>query len=164
MEDRFKIRAFHHIKKKMFYLDEYWNNDWYDSPKLPHSEVLNNNNKTISPLVNHINGTLFTLMQSTGLKDSEGNLIYQDDVVNFSLFYFNGVNSELDLNGIIRWSDNYCGFYIELLNTTKDFKYVEEDDAEGNKSVEISHLSNGSDIKILGNIYENSELLCQEIK
>jgi uncharacterized phage protein (TIGR01671 family) len=104
-----------------------------------------------------------SIMQYTGLKDGTGKLIFEGDIVNFTLFYFTSDEIDLYLNGIIRWSDNYCGFYIELINTTKDFKYVEEDDVEGNKSVQIFYLDNGSDIKIIGNIYENPDLLRRNV-
>lgn len=81
------------------------------------------------------------LMQSTGLKDENGKEIFEGDIVQFEDCY-----TETDFlyvnTGIVEWSQG--SFTI----TNRD-------------SVEMGDLLDGDvlDVKIIGNIYENRELL-----
>ena len=91
------------------------------------------------------------LMQYTGLHDENGKEIYEGDIVNMHYFFENYDSSSLgayedetEETGIIRI--NEYGVYLE------------------NKRGEIFYLVNyvqepEEELKILGNIYENKELL-----
>ena len=77
------------------------------------------------------------LMQSTGLKDKNGNEIFEKDI--------------LDYNGrkvIVKWHGSYAGFIYEFVDKLK------------NRTAEWQplHLSYYK-FEIVGNIYENPELL-----
>lgn len=87
------------------------------------------------------NGDACTLMQYTGLKDKNGKEIYEGDVV-----FIRSFSPE---KNIVRF--NRGGFCIEPVidfpleaNYWPDIKYAEDDNSE-----------------IIGNIYENPELLTQ---
>ena len=81
------------------------------------------------------------LMQSTGLKDKDGQEIFEGDIVQFEDYY--EVSDSLYINkGIIEWCQG--GFHV----TNRD-------------SVLMEDLLDGDslDVTIIGNIYENKELL-----
>lgn len=90
-----------------------------------------------------VNATIdkIVLMQSTGLKDKNGKEIFEGDIVQFEDYYI-----ETDLlyinKGIVEWSQG--GFAITE-----------------RASVEMEDLLDGDflDVTIIGNIYENPELL-----
>lgn len=73
-----------------------------------------------------------TLMQYTGLEDRKGNPIYEGDIV-----YIAGVG-----NCEVEWGDNFGGWVFSNHSGSEDYQGVLED------------LE-----RIIGNIYENPELL-----
>lgn len=74
----------------------------------------------------------FELMQSTGLKDMKDTEIYEGDIV----------KNEYDEIYVVKWFD--AGFHLEE-------KY--------NGGFDYSELHFGDNKKVIGNIYENPELL-----
>lgn len=81
-----------------------------------------------------------TLNQCTGLKDKNGKLIYENDIVKF---YFD--NDEII--AILIWDNDESRFY---LNTTDYFK---------DKYVTDYEITKQEKYEVIGNIYENPELL-----
>ena len=119
----------------------------------------NNNFINISELVSlAINEDLsgYVLMQFTGLKDKKGKEIYEGDIIEWVEFCskddlrkcWNKIKEPLD-------RDNYANYYfrdVVEINTrfwlkNEDFGY------EGEELVEPS------DCKVIGNVYENPELI-----
>lgn len=81
------------------------------------------------------------LMQSTGLKDKNGKLIYEGDIVKF---YFDRDK----VIGVIAWDNEHqVGFYVNTTDYFKD-KYI----------INYDFLC-GFNYEVIGNIYENKELL-----
>lgn len=83
-----------------------------------------------------------TLMQSTGLKDKNGVEVFQGDVVIHE-------EGEYSYKGIVL-KDKYY-FYIEGVNINDSFSF---DDISNT-------LIGEADLEVIGNIYENPELLEQ---
>ena len=78
------------------------------------------------------------LMQSTGLKDKHGVEIYEGDVVEY-------LDGEFSFIAKVAWSD--WMWYLEGINPKESFML---DDVADNET---------ADVEIIGNIYENPELL-----
>ena len=84
----------------------------------------------------------FILMQSTGLKDMNGTEVFEGDIVKFS-----DCDDDAYTTTVV-WNKNYACFGLSFCgNYPVPFDYLEEFHTEL------------KDIKIVGNIYENPELL-----
>ena len=88
----------------------------------------------------------YILMQYTGLKDKNGKEIYEGDIVRISFQKNNpaGVQDDRWYTKIttVEWADGYAGF--------NPFCYQEH------------YQNNANLLEVIGNIYENSELLKKE--
>ena len=83
------------------------------------------------------------LMQCTGLKDKNGKLIYEGDIVKIEYYDFE-IKHRI---GIVEWEDD--GFCITYHNS-KDTKM---------SGCSLVDIVNGDKQEVIGNIYENKELL-----
>lgn len=90
------------------------------------------------PICDHV------LMQYTGLKDKNEKEIYEGDIVDFTFFYYGETEVEISKKGEIVFDDfGFC------------FKANEEEDyLLGNLTFDSE-----SDIEVIGNKYENPELI-----
>jgi uncharacterized phage protein (TIGR01671 family) len=92
-----------------------------------------------------IYGFLTHYGQFTGLKDKNGKEIYEGDVINL-----HDLCEMINVNAIIEWSDEGCFFRPREIRTNrKGGRYW-------------FYWDFITDIEIIGNIYENPELLKQE--
>lgn len=81
----------------------------------------------------------YDIMQFTGLLDKPGKEIYEGDIVTGNLFFNGGT---LPTMGQIKWDDGFAAFCLLNLG--------------GNT---LLHNHDRTSFKIIGNIYENPELL-----
>lgn len=80
-------------------------------------------------------------LQYTGLTDKNGNLIFEGDIVQYNQ------NSSYDnMNFIAKWSDNQLGF---IFQSNSGEQLVNQ----------MPHLNRFKHLEVVGNIFENSELL-----
>ena len=88
------------------------------------------------------------LIQCTGLKDKNGKLIYEGDIL------FEDWKNEVYPKGrywIVKWNKNHANFYIEMVNPSKYANFKEW------------HLARHNlDYEVIGNIYENKDLLAKD--
>ena len=131
MQDRFKFRFFNKIANKMVLPINYANVDCiYEclAQQVCYDE-------DIQPLpYNHIgNGIVF--MQCTGLKDKNGKLIYEGDIIKIGNGSVNG--SVIETTREVKWIINTWNVPIWVVDKPNFSHYVE----------------------VIGNIYENTELL-----
>lgn len=110
--------------------------------------------KTISPVqINGIGVKEETVGQFTGLFDKNGKEIYEGDIVEW-LFLSYGCygEQEIYLKGYIEWHQGGLIFNI----TENDFENA------GFYAISDLHTDTESDVKILGNIYDNPDLIKEE--
>lgn len=125
MQDRFKFRIFDKKLNKI--------SNWGDNPY--HNMEIVNMICSDNPEYNSDNN--FSIMQCTGLKDKNGKLIFEGDIVD--------ILPEVETTGIIKWSDDLARFVIVYENIQCDFDNYY-----------------GYELEVIGNIYENPELLESE--
>lgn len=90
-----------------------------------------------------------TISQYTGLKDVNNKEIYEGDIVKWTFFFYIGSEVQKDLVGIIKW---YQGGSI--------FDVIKHDIEEaGFYGISDLNTDTESDCEIIGNIYDNKELL-----
>ena len=101
----------------------------------------------------HVGGNKFELMQFTGLKDKNGKEIYEGDIVA-------GYKGDFVHNviGVVK----YCGLSFVFEGTTEENRY----DISGGKgdnywryTVTNPSVKELPEIEVIGNIYDNPELL-----
>jgi len=115
MNDRFKFRFFNEYSNKLESCDEYDLKDIFESGN--------------------------PVMQCTGLKDKNGKLIYEGDIL------LDIARHDKPLY-VVKWNKSQAQFYIEMINQKKYELYTEW------------HLGRHDlDYEVIGNIYENKELL-----
>lgn len=139
MQDRFKFRYFNKLCNKMVEPKNWQNVDAiFECLK---QQVCFDEN--ISPLpYNHVgNGLVF--MQCTGLKDKNGKLIYEGDIIKIE-YYDYGIKYRI---GVVEWEDD--GFCVTYHNA-KDTKV---------SGCSLVDIVNGDKQEVISNIYENPELL-----
>lgn len=117
MNDRLKFRGWDNFEKKMISWDECLKNESLIAEFL-------------------LNAVRYTAMQCTGLKDKNGRLIYEGDIVN--------ILCEIEEQGVIEWATEEAQFVVS---------------AEQAGFVANFDNYRGSDLEVIGNIHENADLL-----
>ena len=125
MKDRFKFRVWDKTKEIMVYFDGIFYN------KKPYTEGSSFPQYESCPHYHELSD----LMQYTGLKDKNGKLIYEGDIVR--IFHVSGTMQGETFFDIVRWNDLRHRF------DTENHGIIDEDDV----------------CEVRGNIYENPELL-----
>ncbi len=110
--------------------------------------------KTISPVqIKGIGVKEETVSQFSGLFDKNGKEIYEGDIVEWLFFSYDCHGEQVYyLKGYIEWHQGGLIFNV----TEKDFE-----DA-GFYAISDLHTDTESDVKILGNIYDNPDLIKKE--
>ena len=150
MNREIKFRAWDNIKGKMIanskdaaYDDAYWDGLYMSEYDM---------------LARLLSSKKWTYMQYTGLKDVNGKEIYEGDileVVNLEEESYYWTGYENGMKGKLIISSNFC-----LCLLDEDGEHIEHWN-DGNHSTGFSGFSDyaSEHIKVLGNIYENKELL-----
>lgn len=138
MQDRFNFRFWDKKNNLMIYPSEqlsdkeytklekiYLKDEWYITPEI-----------TLTDSLNYFDNRPFEIMQCTGLKDKNGKLIFEKDIIKCSY------HSEFVI-GVVEWDSGELQFALKI----EDAFYSIRQKIKFDK------------IEILGNIYENPEFL-----
>lgn len=148
MNDRFRFRAWSVREKIMIYNAEIA----YDGTNYPTEWQLgeNNNDGWICCFGEYINRQEdYKVMQCTGLKDENGTLIYEGDIVECFYDHFDGNFTEKKVTGVVKWGIGEWSVQNERKGDWYFLSYANYDE---------KHLQSDS-VKVIGNIHENPELL-----
>lgn len=137
MNDRFKFRAYYKVDKKIHNVNAIIKQENCIELFEVGEDAHENHFRSIITARKE----MCELMQCTGLKDKNGKLIYEGDIVKFNF-------DRDEIIAVVSWDDkDIIGFY---LNTTDYFK---------DKYVTDYELYTKFDYEVIGNIYENKDLL-----
>lgn len=131
-----KFRAWETLNQKMYYLDLalYAWNDISNT----HKFALPPNRQSLRESYTMMNLDALKIMQYTGIKDRSGNNIYEGDVVK-------GKRSS-------HWHDGYDKVNAKVYFDQRNLSFCV-------KGLGGGHLYNIEDLEVLGNVYENEDLL-----
>lgn len=88
-----------------------------------------------------------TICQCTGLKDKNGKLIWENDIVKFDVYYYEKLESSTISQ--IKWCDDLCSLSIVVND-------------RGTRGT-LGHVTDlNKEIEVIGNIFDNKELLERE--
>lgn len=110
-------------------------------------------------LGNYLDSGRMILMQYTGLKDRNGVEIYEGDIVNFTYWWFDGNPAESNLCGEIVYIEGCMSFGLKHVKNSDWCKYTGADREVGDTDAFDTWLFDEADFEVIGNIYENPELL-----
>jgi uncharacterized phage protein (TIGR01671 family) len=85
----------------------------------------------------------YVVQQYTGLKDKNGKMIFEGDIINFGK---NIDNLDFEENAVIAWGKNYCGICVRWSKNKNGYS-------------ELLTNMDSKDMFVLGNIFENPGLL-----
>lgn len=94
-----------------------------------------------------------TVGQCTGLKDKNGKLIFEGDVLKGFTYPFLS-DGEYDYYALVVWSKDYCAFRIRTIKAPQSKVRGISDGNTG-----FMNNWNSDDWEVIGNDYDNSELL-----
>lgn len=130
-----KFRAFYKPNKKMY---KVLTLDIIDKKAL-----IKNTDDLDKPLKGYAKWEEMELMQSTGLKDKNGKEIFEGDILDFVVYnFYDGSDKRLKGKMIYK----YASFILQTLNTKEEYDLFRV-------------LLDDEEVEILGNIYENPELM-----
>jgi len=144
--DRFKFRVWQ-TKRKMYLYQR--------------NSVIDNNGDLyeMKSGLKPLNPDIHTVEQCTGLKDCEGNLIFEGDVLSFTYWWFDGNVAETQLTGIIVYDPNTMSYQLKGVKN-KEWESHTGYHNDQEYLTPFSELTfDEADFKVLGNIHENPELL-----
>ena len=136
MNERFKFRCWAKKEKVMHYDAEETYNGIFGKPKIEHT--------SFSGLLNDKD---YVVMQYTGLKDINGKLIYEGDILRFYAQSIIDAMAREPLKeriGVAVWNEEELKFDV-LVN--------------GKAVPDLCKETDDNNFEIIGNIYENKELL-----
>lgn len=95
-----------------------------------------------------------TLGQFVGQMDSEGRKIFEGDIIQYDGDYdgIDGFTRSISEKAIVLWDEDYCGFVCKVIG-----------DESGDSYSWLEYREN-PDLTIIGNIYDNPELVKDAIQ
>ena len=147
-----KFRAWDKKNKRMLRLEDVGGECWADSYYGEYSELWNSDLGNFFDCLDSIGEDEdVILMQYTGLKDKNGKEIYEGDIVGI---YW--VGEERELTWFVEWDSKSASFCLRQTPGSKVYTqpYI---------SASPTFINDLQQTAIIGNIYENPELLAKEM-
>lgn len=126
----------------------YWNGQV--SVLVDHREVI------LEPWAENEN---IVLMQFTGLVDRELQKIYEGDIVRFTLWWFDGEERESTLVGELVYLPESMSFGLRGVKNKDWIRHIGGEDGTEDTAAFATWNFDGADFSVIGNVYQNPELL-----
>ena len=104
----------------------------------------------------------FPVMQYTGLKDTEGHEIYEGDIVSFTYWWFDGSAVESRLTGEIVYLPDLMSYGLRGIKNADWIRHISGDEGVPDTEPFATFRFTEDEFLVLGNIYENPELMPSE--
>lgn len=153
-----KLRAWHKINKQMLE---------FDSIALVKfgadaTDVYYERSKLLGYRQDFEESANLEIMQYTGHKDSKGKEIYEHDIISITLNDFSPYTASTKrIIGVVYWDDENCGLWLDLTKPAAQASLFPEGVDPGKKGGPFTGFygKRAAVSEVIGNIYENKELL-----
>lgn len=99
------------------------------------------------------------VMQSTGLKDREECDVYEGDIVRLTYWYFDGNEAETELVGVVCYIPEEASYGLRHITNKEWIEHIGGKEGDEDTQSFGGWTFSPEDMQIIGNIYENPELL-----
>lgn len=127
---------------------------WWRTPfntyRMTYDPVIGYNPFDLNKAIKYSEENDMVLMQFTGLKDINGTEIYEGDILTTEFYPFQDYGKH-NYHGVVEWIDETASFYIT--------KRIANNEKRGISDGISEPIEDISEFEIIGNIYENPELL-----
>ncbi len=101
-----------------------------------------------------------TIGQCTGLRDSNNELIYEGDIVNFTYWWFDGMGeADSQLIGEVIYIPELMSYALRGVKNKDWIRHIGGDEGTSDTVPFATWRFDGDDFKIIGNVHDNPELL-----
>ncbi len=102
----------------------------------------------------------YSLMQCTGLRDSDGKLIFVGDIVQFTYWWFDGFGeADSYLTGEIIYDPDSLSYAMRGVKNADWIRHIGGEEGSSDTAAFATWRFEGDDFHIIGNIFENPKLM-----
>lgn len=102
-----------------------------------------------------------TLMQFTGIQDSQGKDVYEGDIVDFTYWWLDGNVAESHLTGEVVYLPECMSYGLRGVKNADWIHHIGGEEGSSDTAPFATWTFEEANFEIIGNIYQNSELIVE---